>query len=273
MKKRSKKERKRRRRLLIWTVVLFLGIALSWFVFAYRYKIYNYARHLYYSNHKPAPKKINKTYPLGVPVPKNYSVFGTDVSRHQGRIDWEELSKFRFNGKKIEFVFIKATEGATWEDPEFNYNWRKARKYGILRGAYHFYRPKIHSSQQMKNFTDKVEMKAGDLPPVLDVEIESSLPKSTYRKGVLNCLKIMERTYGVTPIIYTNQKLYREYFKTQEFARFHFWISRLQRTPPRNSDWDFWQFTYEAVLPGTDEYVDINVYNGSLEQLKKILKK
>ena len=240
-----------------------------------RYKIYRSAKRYYRQWFVPAkpPVRINPKYPLGVEVPKNYSVFGIDVSRHQGRMDWEQIARFRFDGKKIEFVFIKATEGANWEDPEFDYNWRKARKNGILRGAYHFYRPKIHSSQQMKNFTDKVAMSVGDLPPVLDVEIESSLPKATYRKGVLNCLRIMERTYGVKPIIYTNQKLYREYFKTADFAAYKFWISRLRKTPPSHIDWSFWQFTYEAVLPGTDEYVDVNVFKGSLQELKAMCKK
>ena len=224
------------------------------------------------SNYKP-PSKLDPTQALGVKVPRNFKVFGTDVSRHQGRINWEKLSKFRFDGHKIEFVFIKASEGENWEDNEFEYNWKKAKKYKILRGAYHFYRPKVHSSKQMKNFTELVKMEKGDLPPVLDVEIESSLPKSTYRKGVINCLKIMETTYGVKPIIYTNQKLYREYFKHKNFKGYRFWISRLKSTPPRMDAWHFWQFTYEAVVKGTDEYVDMNVFNGSKQQLLNMTKK
>ena len=226
----------------------------------------------YVVHRESPPPKIRQSLSLGVPLPRGYDVFGIDVSRHQGRINWSEVTSFRFDGKKFEFVFIKATEGSTWQDPEFSYNWRKAKSYGILRGAYHFYQPRVNSKKQMRNFTAKVKMSRGDLPPVLDVEIESSLPRSTYRAGVLNCLRIMEQTYGVIPIVYTNQKLYREYFNHPDFRRYPFWISRLRSTKPRTR-WHFWQFTYEAVIPGTNEYVDVNVFNGSKQQLLNMTKK
>ena len=183
------------------------------------------------------------------------------------------MSKFRFEGYKFEFVYIKATEGESWEDARFHFNWKKAKKYNILRGAYHFYKPKVNSAVQMKNFTSVVEIKKGDLPPMLDVEVESALPKSTYRKGVLNCLRIMEETYGVKPIIYTNQQLYREYFNHDDFKQCRFWISRLKSSPPAVKNWYFWQFTYEAVIKGVNEYVDVNVYNGDIAKLKALTKK
>ena len=234
-------------------------------------------RRSYYSithtRHSSPPKKLRSSLALGVAVPRDYHVFGIDISRHQGKIEWEKLSKFRFEGYKIEFVYIKATEGESWEDARFHFNWRKAKKYNILRGAYHFYKPKVNSVVQMKNFTSVVEIKKGDLPPMLDVEVESALPKSTYRKGVLNCLRIMEQTYGVKPIIYTNQQLYREYFDHKDFDQCRFWISRLKSSPPAVNNWYFWQFTYKAVIKGSNEYVDVNVFNGDIAKLKALTKK
>ena len=272
----ARKRRKNKWKYLIWYVIIALLLSLTAVTYVYRYPIYRTAQQLYNDNfrkwRKNPPAKLKANLALGVALPNNYSFFGTDVSRHQGKIDWKKLSKFRFDTHKIEFVFIKATEGETWLDERFNYNWKKAKSYNIIRGAYHFYRPKVHSSKQMKNFTDAVKLEKGDLPPVLDVEIESSLPKSTYRKGVLNCLKIMESTYGVKPIIYTNQKLYREYFKHKNFKEYRFWISRLKSTPPRMDHWHFWQFTYEAVIDGTNEYVDMNVFNGTKEEFLKLRK-
>ncbi len=273
----ARKRRNKKRKQIIWAIIIVLLLSISGLTYIYRYPIYRTAKQVYNDYFRrwrqSPPAKLLPRYALGVELPDNFIVFGTDVSRHQGKIKWDELSKFRFDEKKIEFVFIKATEGETWQDEKFDYNWKKAKAYNILRGAYHFYRPKIHSAKQMKNFTNTVELKKGDLPPVLDVEIESSLPKSTYRKGVLNCLKIMETTYGVKPIIYTNQKLYREYFKHKNFKEYRFWISRLKSTPPRMDHWHFWQFTYEAVIDGTYEYVDMNVFNGSKEELHKMTKK
>ena len=45
------------------------------------------------------------------------SYVGIDVSHHQGRILWDEVAK-----ENIDFVYIKATEGATYVDPCFHYN-------------------------------------------------------------------------------------------------------------------------------------------------------
>jgi len=273
----SRKKKNKGLKHYIQFFILLILIAIAWFAYVNRKPIYRNAWLFYHNhfgrNHNKPPSKLESAYALGVPLPANYSVFGTDISRHQGKINWEKLSGFRFEGHKIEFVFIKASEGETWQDEQFEHNWKKAKKHHVLRGAYHFYNPKVNSKIQMKNFTNVVKMEKGDLPPVLDVEIESSLPKKTYRAGVLNCLKIMESTYGMKPIIYTNQKLYHEYFKPKAFQEYRFWISRLRNTPPKMKKWHFWQFTYEAVIDGTNEYVDINAFNGSKQQLINMTKK
>ena len=273
----ARKSKNRNKKHFIWLIALIILIISAASVYVNRKPIYRSARVFYFNyfgrNHNKPPSKLNAYYDLGVALPKDFKVFGTDISRHQGEINWEELSKFRFNSHKIEFVYIKATEGETWQDESFDKNWKKAKKHNILRGAYHFYRPKVNSKKQMKNFTNVLKMEKGDLPPVLDVEMESSLPKKTYRAGVLNCLKIMEATYGVKPMIYTNQQLYREYFKPKAFESYRFWISRLKSSPPKMDNWHFWQFTYEAVIDGTNEYVDINAFNGSKQQLINMTKK
>ena len=270
-------KRKKVFRPLVWILLLTMVVLLSLVVRKHHRTIYREVRKVYHNmathERSTPPKKLRPSLALGVAVPSDYHVFGLDVSRHQGKIDWKKLSKFSFEGYKFEFVYIKASEGKSWVDRKFDYNWQKAKKYNILRGAYHFYRPKVNSTIQMENFISVVDMQKGDLPPVLDVEVESSLSKSKYREGVLNCLKIMETTYGIQPIVYTNQQLYREYFKHKSFEKYHFWISRLKSSPPRMDNWLFWQFTYEGVISGSNEYVDINVFNGDITQLKSLTKK
>lgn len=49
---------------------------------------------------------------------------GIDISRHQGRIHWDELSKV----KRLKFIYVKATEGATIKDPWYEANINQARK-------------------------------------------------------------------------------------------------------------------------------------------------
>ncbi|HMO23601.1 MAG TPA: GH25 family lysozyme, partial [Candidatus Melainabacteria bacterium] len=61
-------------------------------------------------------------------------LFGIDVSRHQGTIDWG-----RVKAAGVNYCFIKSTEGSSWKDNKFDFNWAEAKKHGIIRGAYHFF--------------------------------------------------------------------------------------------------------------------------------------
>ena len=61
---------------------------------------------------------------------------GIDVSRFQDSINWKRVA----NNSKVEFVYVKATEGASISDPMYKYNVKKAREAGLLVGSYHVYR-------------------------------------------------------------------------------------------------------------------------------------
>lgn len=199
-------------------------------------------------------------------------VFGIDVSRHQGLIDWEKLSKFSFQYRQFDFAYIKATESEDWLDNQFARNWKEAAKYDINRGAYHFFDPEADPQKQMQHFFSVVKLKDGDLPPMLDVEQESKISTSEYRKKVKTCLELMEAHYKMKPFLYVNQDFYDSYFSISDFAVYPLWISRLKKTPPFQKTWVLWQFTHTAIVPGVKELVDVNVFNGSKNDFKILLK-
>ena len=47
---------------------------------------------------------------------KKVDVDGIDISHHNGKIDWEKVQK---GHPEIRFVYIKATEGASWVDSNY----------------------------------------------------------------------------------------------------------------------------------------------------------
>ena len=51
---------------------------------------------------------------------KNCTV-GVDVSAHQAEVDMNVLKE-----QDIQFIYIKATEGSTWQDDRFEENWENA---------------------------------------------------------------------------------------------------------------------------------------------------
>lgn len=204
--------------------------------------------------------------------PEGYSIHGIDVSHHQGEIDWEKLSKAQIDKESaISFVFIKATEGQSHLDENFNENFYQAGEYGLLRGAYHYFKPNVSATAQAKYFLKQVHLEEGDLPPVLDIEETGNLSPEQLRKASLTWLRMVEECYGVPPILYTNYKFKKDYLNTEEFARYPYWIAHYYvRSLTYNGPWKFWQHTDRGRLDGIKGQVDLNIYNGSMYDLKRL---
>ncbi|RXM43953.1 glycoside hydrolase family 25 protein [Flavobacterium sp. YO64] len=197
-------------------------------------------------------------------------VIGIDVSEFQGTVDWDEVEILE-EKYPVQFVFIRATAGNDRVDRQFKYNWEEAKKNKIIRGAYHYYRPNENSIEQADLFIKTVKLKKGDLPPVLDIE---KLPKNqsidSLKKGLKRWLNKVEAHYQVRPIIYSGERYYSDFLK-EEFGEYLFWIANYNFYREKiDEEWLFWQFTEKASLPGIKHRVDVNIYNGDLEQLQFI---
>ena len=200
--------------------------------------------------------------------PEGYSVRGIDISRYQGVINWDEVKTDRIGGENIQFVFIKATEGVSVFDPHFNDNFYQAREKGILRGAYHYFSPSETGERQAQHFIRQVHLEEGDLPPVLDVEELGGLSSTTLRKEVIKWLEIVETHYGVKPIIYSGNNFKKKHLSTPEFRAYPFWIAHYYKDKlDYDGDWVFWQHTDLGDVKGIEGEVDLNIFNGSLNDL------
>ena len=60
--------------------------------------------------------------------PKGYNIRGIDVSHYQGEIDWQKVRNSSINSDPILFVVIKATEGESMIDENFNENFYEAQQ-------------------------------------------------------------------------------------------------------------------------------------------------
>nr|WP_315164924.1 glycoside hydrolase family 25 protein [uncultured Flavobacterium sp.] len=195
---------------------------------------------------------------------------GLDVSEYQGKIRWTYVDTLE-NKYPLHFVFIRATVGKDRKDRQFNKNWLGAKENKMIRGAYHYYRPNENSMEQAELFIKTVTLQKGDLPPVLDIE---KLPKNqsieNLKLGLKRWLNAVESHYGVKPIIYTGERYYDDFLK-EEFSDYLFWIANYNFYREEIAeDWLFWQFTEKASVPGIKGNVDINIYNGDLQQLRYI---
>lgn len=204
--------------------------------------------------------------------PKGYEIRGIDISHYQGKINWEKLSNAQIEHSPIRFVVIKATEGSTQIDDCFQDNFKNARDYGFIRGAYHFWSNKSSARDQARFFLKKVHLKDGDLPPVLDVENKpEDMSVEDFQREILTWMHIVEDKYHVKPILYTYYKFKNQYLNTPVFDDYPYWIAHYYVDEIEyEGDWKFWQHTDAGRLPGIKGTVDFNLYNGSFYDLKKL---
>ena len=205
----------------------------------------------------------------GVCLPVNYKVHGIDVSHHQGEIDWEAVKATDKQEYPIRFVFMKATEGGDHKDRLFVDNFRQAREVGLVRGAYHFYNPNTDPIRQADFFISQVKLETGDLAPVLDIE-RKPRSKAQLQADLVKFLNRLEQHYGVKPIIYTSYKYRLHYLDTPELSSYPLWIAHYYVDAlSYDGPWQFWQHTDYGTIPGIEENVDLNVFNGSWNDLQR----
>ncbi|UOG74775.1 glycoside hydrolase family 25 protein [Hymenobacter tibetensis] len=197
------------------------------------------------------------------PLLAGYTVHGIDVSSYQGRIDWAEVSR-----NHVKFAFIKASEGVTLRDSRFQRNWNAARKAGVYCGAYHYFQPTYDGARQANLFTRTVPLAPGDLPPVLDVEHTEFHDVAVMRRNVAVWLRLVERHYGVRPILYSNYSFYKRYL-AGHFDKYPLWLAHYEVEQPRlpRDKWIIWQHSDESYIPGIRGTVDFNVFQGSFQSL------
>ncbi len=178
---------------------------------------------------------------------------GIDVSKYQGKINWTKVAK----SKKVKFVYIRATEGATIQDGYYKTNVKAARKAGLLVGSYHVYSSKTTAYQQFANFKSMVSKKNQDLIPVLDIEGHHS--GRLYMGRVDKLLELMEKEYGVKPMIYTSEKVYREHFATRKYSKYHIFVAKYEGYPEIR--FTLWQHSRTGRVRGIAGDVDLDKFH------------
>lgn len=209
---------------------------------------------------------------FGIRLPMHYSIHGIDVSRHNDRINWEKMRQGQTDGIPLQFVFIKATEGATLADKQFDKNWREAKKSALRRGAYHFYHPTRDPRKQAANFIRHVSLSTGDFAPVVDFEVTNGQSDETIVDGLREWLSLVEKQYHLRPIIYTNGNLYRRYIKGN-LDEYPLWIADYSAKHLRRYDSDklyLWQHSQSGIVRGIRGKVDFNVFLMNPNRLQEI---
>lgn len=230
---------------------------------------------------------------------------GIDVSHWQPTIHWDALKT-----AGVRFAIIKASQGNHLRDLLLGTHLNNARAAGMITGVYHYFDPGCMAATQLSNLKGALEGREFDFL-ALDVEqyLRSNEPDNrTNPQNRYSSIQISNRSEELAGLMRANwQKpvvIYtRATFVSEYAAEMRFWLKKyplwLAHYPypggrvslswetlkarykpsiagpwlPTGCDhWQFWQFSGDKfVLPGVNGPLDLNFFNGSLQELQSWL--
>lgn len=205
-------------------------------------------------------KKEQKAAPPAL-TPASVVYDGIDVSKHQGKINWEAIKK----NSRIKYVYIKATEGSDLVDENYHKNIREARHAGLKVGSYHYLSNRSSVTTQFKNFASTANRDEQDLIPVIDVEVCKQWSAQQLRDSLMVFARMVEDYYGCKPIIYTYETFFKSYLG-KAFAHYPIFIAKYPKNPDDKPNingvkWLIWQFSETGRINGINGYVDLGRFN------------
>ncbi|RVJ45878.1 hypothetical protein CN176_03605 [Sinorhizobium medicae] len=213
-------------------------------------------------------------------APDSYEITGIDISHHSGRINWEKVK-----AAKVEFAYMKATEGGTFVDKRFKENWNNARELGIARGAYHVVNFCRDADSQFQHIRNVVPNDKDAMPVVIDLEWFKDGPRAgaqrkckdvrSTRKMLRKLLINVAEYYQKPPMIFAHEHGVRELL-AGEFNDYALWLQDWTKDGTSNAEgpqlsgtnpWTLWQFAGNTRFAGIAN-ADVNAFFGSREQFE-----
>jgi lysozyme len=174
---------------------------------------------------------------------------GFDASHYQGAIDFPKVKADGYS-----FVYLKATQGAAYNDPTFKKNYKAARSAGLLVGAYHFADTSKDAKAEAAHFAKALKGRTFDLKPALDLEQDKTGGHIVeWMQAFLNELARL----GYSGALYSFGVFFLN--NLQKSYGGPLWYARYASTPIGVSDYAAWQYSSKGRIEGISGYVDLNV--------------
>lgn len=195
---------------------------------------------------------------------------GVDVSVYQGTVDWGQVA-----GSGKSFAIVKASEGVGGVDANFAANWSGMAAHGLVRGAYHFFRPKDDGEAQARHFLAQVRPGPDDLPPVVDVELSDGVSALTLLQRLETMLAALEQATNRLPMIYTMASFWDGLSAPGSFAHYPLWVANFGANAPAIpkpwSTYAIWQYVDDGSVRGISGNVDLDVAHATnVDELRAI---
>lgn len=209
------------------------------------------------------------------------SLYGIDISSHQHGSESVDISKAVDGG--VQYAFIKATEGTHYMNPHFRDDVLSFIEKDIPIGFYHYAIPtdsQEEAREQARLFVAVTGINGGvkTIAPVLDIEEnKNNLSASQLIAWTQAFVDEVKKLTEMDVMIYTYPNFWKdEMGNTTEFSHLPLWLASYNgkshpgKIPGGWNTWTFWQYTSDGRVDGYSKEIDLNVYNGTGEDLKEM---
>lgn len=201
---------------------------------------------------------------------------GIDVSKWQGKIDWQKVKN-----AGIDFAIIRigyrAENGQLYRDSNADYNIQQAQKVGILVGVY-FFSTAINQNEAIEEAQWTVSAIKGysiSYPVVYDCEgfknSDSRMYSLTAEQRTQNAFSFLDtvKKSGYEGMFYGSKSdlTNNSAFNTSEIeAKYKIWVAQYKnppypqsQKPDYNGSYDMWQYTNKGIVSGVEGNCDMVV--------------
>jgi len=236
-------------------------------------------------------------YTLGIDIANGSMILDWDMLKAKG-VQFVYMKKSYGDSatRKIYYRYVKADSNCVMDSVMVNPGhyvnykviWDAAKSHGLVRGVYHYWLNNKPAETQAAEFLkglDASEFESDNtvLPPVLDLEDTTRNPNNL-DESILKWISIVESALHRKVIIYAGPtSLWNAYLSgsaklksaTIEKLKAHnLWAVQLKDgiTEPNHLSWDswtFWQYCHDFKTEFNSGEIDLNVFNGSYEELLK----
>ena len=194
----------------------------------------------------------------------NGSTFGIDVSKHNGKIDWNAVKSSGVDYVIIRCAYRGSSTGALITDPNFHTNIKGATAAGLKVGIYVFSQA-INEVEAVKEASLAVSLAQGyhlTYPIFIDTEASGGradkIDKNT-RTAVVNAFCQTVQSAGYKPGIYASKAWYEGKLNMGTLGGYKIWLAQYSAAPTYTGRYDMWQYSSKGTINGIKGNVDLNL--------------
>ena len=194
----------------------------------------------------------------------NGSKFGIDISRHNGKIDWNAVKSSGVDYVIIRCGYRGSSSGALITDQNFQSNIKGATAAGLKVGIYVFSQA-INEVEAVKEASLAVSLAKGyKLTYPIFIDTESSGGRAdkidvATRTAVVNAFCQTVQSAGYQAGIYASKSWFETKLSMGSIGNYRIWLAQYAAAPTYSGRYDMWQYSSKGTISGINGKVDLNL--------------